>query len=241
MALNKLYLAALVIFAVIFIFQIVALSGVYQGWFGRKTIQPSAPQSNGEKYITELNMDYGTIGWCSNQVNGSTGIWQNNGCDSYYGLLSQRGDQPPDGAVQGVIRGGRAAITFNVFAVITSGVATLSAAGLLFKFGPPLFRTAGVASSIANVIFSLLAWSIMLGMHKARNMQNTTCGLSELGLRYAFVLMMLSTIFGLFGTPIFMVANQSSSSRFEQFDDPNARPDTTPYTLMDEFDPGKKK
>jgi hypothetical protein len=80
MALSKLYLAALVIFAVIFIFQVVALSGVYQGWyvfrhlprflglhdsfwsvcrFGRKTIQPSAPQSNGNKYITELNMDYG--------------------------------------------------------------------------------------------------------------------------------------------------------------------------------------
>lgn len=35
MALSKLYLAALVIFAVIFIFQVVALSGVYQGWYVR--------------------------------------------------------------------------------------------------------------------------------------------------------------------------------------------------------------
>jgi len=255
---NLILIVVSVLLLFVLVFDIVALASVQSGWFTRSSTQP-ALASNGAVPV-RVSYEFGTLGYCDSSSQNGAAVPPPNGspsgCHGYSSLESNRGDLPSDGALRGANRGGQAALAFCILSVLTALPALVLAVllGIVFLDTDP-FGLVGSALTVLNVVFSVLAWAIMLGMHSDGDLGSITCDLSDTELDYAFYLALFGSILALIAVPLFLFGSFGSAAtrrgytRMATDDVPSTAAtqemlvhhpppdDGIPYTLMATEDP----
>jgi hypothetical protein len=205
---NKILIVVGVLLVIILIFNIVSLSGINKGWFKRSTTQPAPKGLDGDKsYVVAINYNYGTLGYCSREYDGTNnGKKTDRGCHRYKDLVTDRGDLPSDSALRGVIRGGRVGLAFSVLALVAVLGALICCGLIIFNIvATSMIAFLGVLLTVLNLIFTILAWSVMLGMHRNASLGQIECGLSDANADYAWALALVASILALIAAPLFLI------------------------------------
>jgi len=237
---NKLLICVAVFLLIILVFNIVSLASLDSGWFRRSTAQPSQGLDGTNRYLVATTLHFGTLGYCAEEYNGTNhGARTDLGCHDYNNLLSPREDEPADFAVRGMIRAGRVGLAFSVLGMASALFAlVLCILGALGIVGLGLVIL-GVVLTVLNLIFCILAWSVMLGLHSDGKIGSLICGLSDVGLDYAWVLSLVASILGLVAAPLFLIGAMFASlfggavdSDEDMLTYQRPQNDGVPYTLM---------
>ncbi len=238
---NKILIVVAVLLVIILVFNVVSLSGINKGWFKRSTTQPSPKGLDGDdSYLISINYNYGTLGYCAREYDGTNnGKKTDRGCHRYKELLTDRGDLPSDSALRGVIRGGRVGLAFSVLALAAVIGALVCCLLIVFNIvATTTIALLGVLFTVLNLIFTILAWSVMIGMHRDASLATIECGLSAANADYAWALALVASILALIAAPLFLIGAMVFGGVKGGGDDGDMltyqRPpeDGVPYTLM---------